>query len=283
MCRRDYCERAWRAEAAQFLSESRRCRRCACRFVRSARFAEFCRALDPELPRAQLRRGSQAEKRAPGRSAEAELRSGGRGASLRRSLLCGRCDSLVHFEDLVAANVFECLNDAAGPADFDGLSDGFRSEAEMDTLVAGREVAAGGRDGCELRALGGDQFYFGADGVAIAFVPHEFQRQPMILRGRVVAQDVNGSFVGGDDGVHATVVVDVAGRQAPAYPGLMEHTTGIAGAVDEALTGVSRQEDWFVVMKIGILQLDSVEVVALGDEKILPAVVVVVHETNAPA
>src|SRR5438105_14204540 len=35
-------------------------------------------------------------------------------------------------------------------------------------------------------------------------------------------------------------------------------------------------------MQIGIAQLDGVEVVALGDEEIFPAIVVIVEETGAP-
>src|SRR5207249_8225895 len=35
-------------------------------------------------------------------------------------------------------------------------------------------------------------------------------------------------------------------------------------------------------MQIGIAQLDGVEVVALGDEEIFPAIVVIVEETDAP-
>jgi len=67
-----------------------------------------------------------------------------------------------------------------------------------------------------LRALGGDEFDFGADCVAIAFVADELQGEPVILRGSFVVKDVGRTVIGSDDGVEAAVVVDVTDGHAAA-------------------------------------------------------------------
>src|SRR2546429_5566602 len=101
-----------------------------------------------------------------------------------RSFLRGRRRWLIHLEDLIGADVFQSLLDAAGPADFDGLGGGFGAETEMDAFVAGGKVAAGGGNRGDLLAAGGDELEFGAPGVAIAFVTDQLQREPVDLPGR---------------------------------------------------------------------------------------------------
>src|SRR5579864_3511440 len=113
------------------------------------------------------------------------------------SLARGSWRRLVDLENLIGGNVFECLQNAAGPADFDGLGHGFGAEAEMNTLVARGQIAARSGNGGELLAFRGDEFYFGADGIAVAFVADQFQGEPMVLCGCFVAEDVGGAVVRG--------------------------------------------------------------------------------------
>jgi hypothetical protein len=57
---------------------------------------------------------------------------------------------LVNSQELIGFHVLEYLNDSAGPPNFDARNDGFLAEAEMYALVAGRLIAAGGRDGWHI-------------------------------------------------------------------------------------------------------------------------------------
>src|ERR1700737_2559014 len=94
---------------------------------------------------------------------------------------------------------------------------------------------------------------------------------------------MGGAVVGGNDDVDAAVVVDVADGQAAAEPGLPEDGAGVGGHVYEAVAGVTDQKHWLAIVKIGIVDLHSVEIVALGNDEIFPAVIVIVEEASAPA
>src|ERR1700722_4144423 len=153
----------------------------------------------------------------------------------------------------------------------------------MDTLVAGREIAAGGGYGGELGASRGAELDFGADGVAIAFVTDEFEREPVIGGDRFVAKDVSGAIVGGNHGVDTTIIVQVTGSQSAADPGLLKDFSGTGGHVHKAVPVIAEQEKRLAIAEIGIAELDSVEIVALGNQEVLPAVIVVVEKNGNPA
>jgi len=101
-----------------------------------------------------------------------ETCGGGRQASFRS----GSGGGLVDLQDLIGVDVGELLQSATGPTDFDGLSRGFPAETEVDSLIAGGEIAASGGYGSELRTFRGGELYLSADGVAIGFVADEIQR-----------------------------------------------------------------------------------------------------------
>jgi hypothetical protein len=117
---------------------------------------------------------------------------------------------------LVGVNISDLLEDPAGPPDFDELGGGIRAEANVNAFVARRQIAASGGDGRELRTASGYELYFGADGVAVAFVANELECQPVILRGGFIVKEINGAVVGGDDDVDAAVVIDIADGQTTA-------------------------------------------------------------------
>src|SRR5258708_36436787 len=130
---------------------------------------------------------------------------------------CGY-ERFVDLQDLVGADVLQRLKNAAGPMDFDGLRGGFGAEAEVHALVAGRKIAARGGYGGELGAVCGDEFDFGADGVAVALVADELQCEPVILRWRFVVKNVDGAVVRGDDGVEAALILHVPDAHTPPNP-----------------------------------------------------------------
>src|SRR6202022_476937 len=94
---------------------------------------------------------------------------------------------------------------------------------------------------------------------------------------------MGGAVVGGNDDVDAAVVVDVADGQAAAEPRLPEDCAGVGGHVYEAVAGVTDQKHWLAIVKIGIVDLHSIEIVALGNDEIFPAVIVIIEEASAPA
>ena len=196
---------------------------------------------------------------------------------------CGFCCGFVDGEDLVGGDVFEGLDDAAGPVDFDGVGLFGCAEAEVGSLVAGGEIAAAGGDGHPLRAGGGGEFDLCADGVAVAAMADEQQGEPVVGGFDFVAEDVGGATVGGDDGVDAAIVVEVSGGEASCDPGLLEDGSGLGGDVDESVAGVVGEEHGLLVVELRVVEADGVEVVALDDEEIFAAVVVVVEEVDAPA
>src|SRR5438445_13805772 len=93
-----------------------------------------------------------------------------------RRVSFGRRCRLVYLQDLIGADVAEFLLGAAGPTDFDGLSCGFPAETEVDSLIAGGEIAASGGYGSDLRTVRGGELYLRSDGVAMGFVADEIQR-----------------------------------------------------------------------------------------------------------
>src|SRR5689334_7571323 len=105
----------------------------------------------------------------------------------------------------------------------------------------------------------------------------------MILGRRFVVKDVDGAVVGGDYGVEAAVVVQVADCHATTEPRLAKNGAGGGGDVNELFAGVAEKKHRLAVVQIGVAELDGVEVVALGDEQVFPAVVVVIQEADAPA
>src|SRR5437762_6225331 len=105
----------------------------------------------------------------------------------------------------------------------------------------------------------------------------------MVLRGRFVAKDVDRAVVGGNDGVETAIVIDVADGHAAAQPRLAEDGAGCTRNVDKIFAGVAQKKHGFAVMEIGIAELDGVKIVALGDQEILPTVIVVVEEAYAPS
>src|SRR5713226_1235981 len=189
----------------------------------------------------------------------------------------------VDLQDLVGADALQRLKNAAGPMDFDGLRGGFGADAEVHALVAGRKIAARGGYGGELGAVCGDEFDFGADGVAVAFVADELQREPMILRWRFVVKNVDGAVVRGNDGVEAAVIIDVADGHAAAKPGPLKNGAGVRGDIHELFAGVSKKKHRFAIAEIWVVQFNSVQVVALRDKEIFPSIVVVIQKANAPS
>src|SRR5882724_12247209 len=109
------------------------------------------------------------------------------------------------------------------------------------------------------------------------------ERKPVVAGRDLVVKHVCRPIVGGDDGIDAAIVVQVAYRETAAHPCLLKDSTRFRRDIHEALAGVARQQHRLLIAKLRKVELDGVEVVALSDEQVLPSVVVVVEKANTPA
>src|SRR6185437_4275714 len=117
---------------------------------------------------------------------------------------------LVNAQILISLYVLQNLVNSARPLDFNRLRARLRTEPEVQPLITRRKIAACGCHGSELRTLGRYTFDGCSNRVAIALVSYQLQSQPMILRFRVVMQDICGAVVSGDDRVQPSIVIKVA-------------------------------------------------------------------------
>src|SRR6266851_424543 len=178
-----------------------------------------------------------------------------------------------HFQKLIRANVIEQLFGTARPENF------YRrlfcgAQAEVKPFVACAEVAAGGS--CETSLA--VHAHARAVAIAIAVRTSQSNREPMATGGSVEKQH-RRTAESGQNNIHKTIVIDVAERGA-ACSNRRRHT-GI-GAFEMAVM-IQREQRQFLISQRSIDLLNVIEDVALGNEKILPAVVVEIFQAHAPA
>ena len=153
----------------------------------------------------------------------------------------------------------------------------------MRALVTRGKVTAGCCYGHELWPLGRDELHYCADSIPVAFVPHKLQQQPMVLRRRLVVQDVYGPIICCYHSVQAPVIIQIADSHPSRHPCLMENLSRAVGNVDKSLSRISEEQHWFAVSQAWIGQFDGVEIVSLSDQKVFPAVVIVIEEPDSPS
>ena len=106
----------------------------------------------------------------------------------------------------------------------------------------------------------------------------------MILRRCLVAENVRRTAVSGDHCIQPAVVVQIADSHPTTDPLLFEHIAGLRGHIHEgAVAHVPRQQHRLLIVKLRIVQLDCIQIVALRDQQVFEAVVVVVEKMNAPS
>src|SRR5882762_5810832 len=105
----------------------------------------------------------------------------------------------------------------------------------------------------------------------------------MIASHGLVVQNMRRAAVGAGDRIDAAVIVDVSNGHAPPYPGLLEYIAGSRRYIDKLAADVAQEYHRLAVVQLRRLLLDIVHIVALRDEQILPAIVVIIEKTKAPA
>src|SRR5271165_1949280 len=90
------------------------------------------------------------------------------------------------------------------------------------------------------------------------------------------------AVVGGYHRVQSPVIINVADGQPSPNPCFLKHLSSLRGNIHETLSSVSGEHHWFLVTKVWKSKLNRIQVVSLGDEEILPTIVVVIQESHAP-
>src|SRR5258705_9825982 len=113
-------------------------------------------------------------------------------------------------------------------------------------------------------------------------MPYKQQREPVVLGRGLVVQDVGGPIIRRHNGVHPAIVVDIPDGQTSRRPGLLKHRTRSRRYVYKSLTCVLHQEHGVAIAQVLRCQLNRIKVMPLGNEKIFPAVIVKIEETQSP-
>src|SRR4051812_37686459 len=104
----------------------------------------------------------------------------------------------------------------------------------------------------------------------------------MIVRVGLIADNIRGTIICCNYYVDATIIIQIAACKASPYPCLLKHVPSIRRRINKAFAVVVQQHQWLAITKLRITELDRIEIMTLGDDQVLPAVVVVVEETSTP-
>jgi hypothetical protein len=108
---------------------------------------------------------------------------------------------------------------ARGPCDLDTIGLGRRSQAEVKTGVAPRQVSASAEPRGDLSPARDGHGHPRADGVAVRGGPLEPEGEEMVWGRSPIAEQGEREVLGDEQQVNAAVVVQVAGRQSTPQPG----------------------------------------------------------------
>src|SRR5215475_11269588 len=111
----------------------------------------------------------------------------------------------------------------------------------------------------------------------------ELQCEPMICRLRFVVQDVQTAIIRRDNGIDASIIINIPDRQSPRDPGNLKDSPRILRYVYKSFSRVPYENHGFAIPQVGRSQLHRIKIVALRDQQILPAVIVIINEANPPA
>src|SRR6185437_9275573 len=157
--------------------------------------------------------------------------------------------------------------------------------SEMDARVAGRGIA---RAGCRLvvkrPAILSRDPNLCTNAHPVAFCSGEPDQEPVIPCFGDVAEDLHRRSESRDDQIHASIVVQIAERQAPVRRWLYKVCPcGSAHVFKSPVSQIAKDGVGFSVAKMPGYFPDVVEHVAAGYHQILPAVVIEIDDGVGPA
>src|ERR1700676_823154 len=191
--------------------------------------------------------------------------------------------SFLYGNGLSGRNVCELVHLPTGPVDFDRIGFRFRSHAESQHQFALREIAGGGLHCEPLLVAPGGHANDGADAVAVRFCAGEFDAQALV-GATLVEVEMRRAAIGHEEDVESTVVIDVGVGGAPCDFRSGEGAPNfIRDLFKLAVPELAEQVRRLRVADALLYALDLIFDVAVGDEDVLPAVVIVVEEETAEA
>ena len=154
----------------------------------------------------------------------------------------------------------------------------------MNAAIAGRKIAAACAHSCILRcARYRDQLDLRSDSIPIALTTSQLQRQPMLCIAALVMKDVGRTVIRCNHDIERAIIIDVAHCQSPRRPLVLENLTRLRRNVHKFLSVVMQKKRWLKIAQMRKGELNRVQHVALRNEQVFPAIVIVVHELHAPA
>ena len=106
----------------------------------------------------------------------------------------------------------------------------------------------------------------------------------MVLSADVVAQEKRGVVIHGNQDINCAVVVEISDGEATSGKRFREDGTALGADVGPGFAGVVKQQEWLAVADLVMGEFfNQIVRVAIGEEKIEVAVVVIVEELEAPA
>src|SRR5258708_20897113 len=108
------------------------------------------------------------------------------------------------------------------------------------------------------------------------------KREPVISVADPVTQNDGGAVVAVDRNVDQSVIVEIPEGSAPCRYRRCENGTALRRDIREAALIVSQEQRRLQVAKGGFGELDVIHHVAFSDEKVEPAIVVIVNLFRSP-
>src|SRR5581483_8931214 len=121
----------------------------------------------------------------------------------------------VEKQGLVRPDVLQGLLSGVRPLDLDPAGGRLRPQAEVQTDVAGAEIAAVRIDFAELSPAPGGHTNFGADAEPVALAAPRAHGQPVTAVPSVVAQEQGRAAAVGDHDIEIAIVIEIEHRGAP--------------------------------------------------------------------
>src|ERR1700722_3144234 len=212
-----------------------------------------------------------------------------------RGVRDGDAEAFFECVDFIYGKLIELFDQAAGPADFDGIELSGGAETEVHAVMFVRLEARFAAFFVDEEARAGFHGDAAADGVAAGTVRPELRNQgdrsayeakgdPVIGVASIVDEQAGWAVHVADDGGEAAVVPQITDGQAPRRIHGGDAGGGIGGNVGEgAVTIVVIKDARFLESAAQMLAVDFRIDVAVDEEEIGPAVIVEVEEHGAPA
>ena len=122
-----------------------------------------------------------------------------------------------------------------------------------------------------------------ADGIGVRLLSHQPYAEPVVASSSGVLEQHRRAVVHGNQYVERSIVIEVTDGHAARGKAFGKCRTGSRADVLQSLPGVVKQQQGFKIFYVRVMGLDLVIRMAVGDEQIEVAVIVVVEELDAPA